>query len=42
MSKNKYLLLISSIGVLVLLGTAAVQENYLREWRRIQTAGRTE
>jgi predicted CXXCH cytochrome family protein len=42
MSKNKYLLLISSLGVLALLATAAVQENFLREWRQIQKEGRTE
>jgi mono/diheme cytochrome c family protein len=36
MQKNKWLLLVSSVGVLVLLVVAAVQENYLREWRRIQ------
>ncbi|HEV8181388.1 MAG TPA: hypothetical protein VGQ61_03395, partial [Candidatus Angelobacter sp.] len=42
MSKNKYLLLFSSVGVLALLATAAVQENFLREWRQIQARGRTE
>src|SRR5215831_14040557 len=42
MKKNKYLLLISSLGVLLLLATAAVQENFLREWRQIQAKGRTE
>jgi cytochrome c oxidase cbb3-type subunit 3 len=42
MSKNKYLLLVSSIGVLALLVAAAVQENFLREWRRIQSTGRSE
>ncbi len=42
MKKNKYLLLCSSIGVFLLLLIAAVQENYLREWRRIQASARTE
>ncbi len=42
MSKNKYLLLISSLGVLALLTAAAVQENFLKDWRRIQATGRTE
>jgi len=42
MTKNKYLLLISSIGALLLLMTSAVQENFLKEWRRIQAAGRSE
>ncbi|MBZ5506951.1 MAG: c-type cytochrome [Acidobacteriia bacterium] len=42
MSKNKYLLLISSLGVLLLLVAAAVQENFLREWRRVQASGRNE
>jgi cbb3-type cytochrome c oxidase subunit III len=42
MSKNKYLLLISSLGVLALLVGAAVQENFLREWRQIQSQGRNE
>jgi cbb3-type cytochrome c oxidase subunit III len=38
MAKNKYLLLISSLGVLGLLVVAAVQENVLRGWRRVQQA----
>ncbi|MGQ0734059.1 MAG: c-type cytochrome [Acidobacteriota bacterium] len=38
MDRNKWLLLVSSIGVLALLVTAAVQENVLREWRQIQTS----
>lgn len=42
MKKNKYLLLGSSAGVLVLLLVAAAQENLLQEWRRIQAQGRTE
>ncbi len=39
MPKNKYLLLASSLGVLALLLTSAVQENFLKEWRRIQAVG---
>lgn len=42
MRKNKLLLLISSTAVLMLLVGAAAEENYLREWRRIQARGRTE
>ena len=42
MRKNKLLLLISSAGALALLVWAAVEENFLREWRRIQAQGRTE
>ncbi|MBS1828912.1 MAG: c-type cytochrome [Acidobacteria bacterium] len=42
MRKNKQLLLISSGGVLVLLLVAAVQENFRRDWRRIQAEGRGE
>ncbi len=38
MKKNKYLLLLSSLGVLALLLVAAAQENFGREWRRIQGA----
>lgn len=38
MNKNKYLLLFSSLGVLVLLLGAAVEENFLRQWRRIQVS----
>jgi cbb3-type cytochrome c oxidase subunit III len=41
-SKNKYLLLFSSLAVLLVLGVAAVQENLLREWRQIQATGRNE
>jgi cbb3-type cytochrome c oxidase subunit III len=39
MKKNKYLLLASSLGVLLLFGVAAVQENVLKDWRRIQASG---
>jgi cbb3-type cytochrome c oxidase subunit III len=33
---NKWLLLVSSLGTLVLLGAAAYRENVAREWRRLQ------
>lgn len=42
MKKNKYLLLSSSLGVLALLMIAAVQENFLKEWRLIQKSARNE
>jgi cbb3-type cytochrome c oxidase subunit III len=42
MKKNKYLLFGSSAAVLMLLVGAAVQENFFREWRRIQSQGRNE
>lgn len=42
MKKNKYLLLISSLSTLVLLAAAAVEENFFREWRRIQASARGE
>ena len=42
MRKNKYLLLGSSAGVLILLLFAAVQENFLKEWRRVQAKGYTD
>jgi cbb3-type cytochrome c oxidase subunit III len=42
MAKNKYLLLLSSAGVLALLLVAAIQENFRKEWRRIQGSGRSE
>jgi mono/diheme cytochrome c family protein len=42
MNKNKYLLLWSSAGVLGLLVFAAIDENYLKEWRRIQSATQTQ
>ena len=42
MKKNKLLLLLSSLGVLVLLVVAAVEENVLLEWRQIQSRVRTE
>lgn len=42
MKKNKYLLLMSSLAALGLLAAAAVEENFFREWRRIQAAARGE
>jgi len=39
MKKNKILLLVSSIGVFVLLAAAAIDENFLKQWRRIQASG---
>ncbi len=42
MSKNKYLLLVSSLGVLALLVAAAVQENFLREWRKLQSTAHSD
>lgn len=42
MNKNKYLLLSSSIGVLILLVVAAVSENFFKEWQQIQGAARTQ
>jgi len=40
--RNKWLLLVSSLGVLALLVAAAVQENFLLEWRQIQAQARTD
>lgn len=40
--KNKYLLLASSLGSLVLLAAAAYQELFRREWRLVQGEARTE
>ena len=42
MNKNKYLLLFSSLGVLLLLVIAAVSENYLKEWHGIQATAKTQ
>lgn len=42
MNKNKHLLLWSSLGALCLLVGAAVQENFLREWRGIQASIQTD
>lgn len=36
MKANKYLLLFSSLGTLLVLFWAAFQENFLQDWRRIQ------
>jgi mono/diheme cytochrome c family protein len=41
MKKNKHLLLWASLGSLVLLAAAALQENVLRDWRRLQRAAAT-
>ena len=41
LDRNKWLLLVSSLGVLVLLVAAAVEENVLLEWRQIQAEART-
>lgn len=42
MNRNKYLLLGSSLGVLLLLLVSAFQEHFRMEWRDIQSAGRTD
>jgi hypothetical protein len=42
MKKNKHLLLWSSTGVLLLLVVAAVQENFLKVWRQIQSSARAD
>lgn len=42
MKKNKYLLLFASLSVLALLTGAAIQENFLKDWRRIQVQGQTD
>ena len=36
MNKNKYLLLGSSIGVLLLLGIAAIQETFGKDWFEVK------
>lgn len=36
MNKNKYLLMLSSLGVFVLLAIAAVSDNFLQDWHAIQ------
>jgi mono/diheme cytochrome c family protein len=38
MNRSKHLLLWSSLGVLALLALAAVQENFLKEWRQVQAS----
>jgi cbb3-type cytochrome c oxidase subunit III len=42
MNKNKHLLLWSSVGVLLLLVIAAVQENVLKQWRQVQGSARAD
>ena len=42
MRKNKYLLLASSFTTLLLLTVAASQEQFGKEWRQIQSQGRSE
>ena len=42
MKKNKYLLMLSSIGVFLLLAIAAVSENFLQEWHAIQSSAKTQ
>jgi cbb3-type cytochrome c oxidase subunit III len=42
MKKNKYLLLGSSLGALLVLFLAAGQEHFFKEWRRIQWGGRSD
>ncbi len=42
MAKNKYLLLVSSLGTFALLLVAAAQEHLFQEWRTIQRAARSE
>jgi len=41
MNKNKYLLMLSSIGVFLLLVVAAVSENFMQEWHGIQKSAKT-
>ena len=42
MKKNKYLLLLSSLGTLILLVGAAVQENFGKDWRKIQATAHSD
>ena len=42
LDRNKWLLLVSSLAVLVLLGAAAVQENVFSEWRQVQRGVRAD
>ena len=42
MNNYKHLLLWSSLGVLALLITAAVQENFLKRWRQVQSSTATD
>lgn len=41
MNKNKYLLMVSSIAVFVLLAIAAVSENFMKEWHGVQNSAKT-
>ncbi len=41
MNKNKYLLMISSLGVFVLLVAAAYSENFRKDWHKIQGTAST-
>ena len=41
MNKTKYLLMVSSLGVFVLLVVAAVAENFMKEWQTIQSSAHT-
>ncbi|MBK6725401.1 MAG: hypothetical protein IPG58_19715 [Acidobacteria bacterium] len=41
MNKNKYLLMVSSIGVFLLLAAAAVSENFMKDWHGIQNSAKT-
>jgi len=41
MNKNKYLLMVSSIGVFLLLAAAAVSENFMKDWQGIQGNSKT-
>ncbi|MBK6587856.1 MAG: hypothetical protein IPG22_06020 [Acidobacteria bacterium] len=41
MNKNKYLLMVSSIGVFLLLAAAAVSENFMKDWHSIQGNAKT-
>jgi len=41
MNKNKYLLMVSSIGVFILLAVAAVSENFMKDWHGIQNSAKT-
>jgi cbb3-type cytochrome c oxidase subunit III len=41
MNKNKYLLMASSLGVLLLLVAAAISENFMKDWQEIQDVART-
>lgn len=42
MKKTKHLLLWSSLGTLALLVAAAVEENFLKEWQRVQRSAASE